>query len=532
MSLRIYVRDRKGNVVNQPDLDTAVGLRYASLWPKGHSVASFTVNRDIARQWHIKQAYDVQIKDGHKTVYQGLINNLRASISGLGQKSDIECLGYYSLLSQRSMRKRWIDNSPFDHVIWPAASLSDESQNRLPARIQNSVSTLTLPDQFDGTNGDDFKWEYTTPSGNFIKRVTYGVYFASDDGIDIILQNPNGSPTDERTDSESSGSPTVVTPAPDVTISNGDTSVIRWDYKLSATDTDYNMFALIFSPVVYVHYTASHPDYGTESYYADEIIIDCLIKEIPEISQDYSDFVSPSLELLPFATKDDLHEPIDSIVQRATNFGDVRFNSYGFSVWDSDGSTDGLPKGELKTRPPLDDWDYEVSIDDLVQFTYEPSLDRLHNYLHIRYTDSLGNLDYLSAEDTAALKDSVSIDTYGRRDKVLGLGKGKSTVAQSYGERWLELHKDPLAKIRLTYDKRTIRRKDGSPMPTAWLRAGCRVKIVDYEGGLVFLVRRADHDAEAGSLRLESDIPPDGLDQFTAQQTLGLEVVTPREPRV
>ena len=531
MTLKVYVRDRDGTLVNEPELERVTGLRFGSIWPKGYAGCSFRINRHIAHSWLIRNAYDIQIKDGHKTVFEGFLSNLNRALNGLQSYVQLEALGKYSLLASRTMRKRWIDSAPFDSIFWPASQVLDESQNRLPTKVVNNVLTMTLPDGYNGTSGEDVIWRYSTISGDFIDRVTYKIVAESDDGIRVRLQNVDNASATERTSSTGTGS--QYTAEEDVTLTQGNTNSVDWNIDLTATDVDYNMYLQIYEAFVFVDYVPFHTAFGNPNYFADEIIQDVLLTVAPdEISRDFGDWVSPELQLLPFVTKGDAHEPADSIIQRALSYGDVSFNSYGFSIWDSDGTSDNLPLAELIQRPGLTDWEYELSLQDLSSFNDEESLDQLYNYIHVQYTNASGFVDYVSADDDEDLFDLDSIATYGRRDKVLDVGKGLFAVAKNYGQRFLEIHKDPLRKSRLSTRNGLIRRKDGTMEPASWVRAGKRIKLVDYNGGTVYLLRRVDYNAESGELMMEPDLPTDSLSIITAQQTLGYESVTPRPPRV
>ena len=59
-------------------------------------------------------------------------------------------------------------------------------------------------------------------------------------------------------------------------------------------------------------------------------------------------------------------------------------------------------------------------------------------------------------------------------------------------------------------------------VPASWVEAGERVKIMDYEGGKVFVLRLVDYNAETGQLQMTPDLPPDSLEIRENKVTAGL----------
>ncbi len=521
MNERIYVYDRAGAQINDPEalksLDFAVGLRFDSLWPKGYFSCSFTVSRDMAIRWAVKNAYEVIIRDGRRIVWQGLINVISKRLATNSETYTITASGFISLFAKRVMRKKWVDNSVFDLLYQPLENLNDVFQY-LDTFVGSNVCGIRLPGNTGGADQDLIEYRYDSVSGDVIVRVDYTWQMQSGDGLRISVLNVDNAKAVENTDETGTGS--VEGSSETHVMAQGDTASIIFEWKLEATDTDYDGFGNFYNAVVYVKidHIAGVPD-----YYADQIIRDVITRcGESELSADFDDLASPGFALIPFMTQGKGRlEIADSIIQRAVDYGDGSQQTWGFSVWDETGTSDGLPKTEFKQRPALTDWDYEINLSETSTFHHEETLAELFNYVHVEYTDTDGKDAYASADNIAALKDTTSITNYGRRDKIIPIGKGTSAKAQEVGERFLALHKDPLNKGGFTIKGR-MRKKGRNYEPASWVRAGIRVKVNDYLGGKIFLIRKVAYNAENMILNCEFDLPADSLAIMQAQDTLGL----------
>jgi len=518
MALRIYINDTSGNAVNDPrkSTDYASGIQFASMFPKGYSDCSFLVRRDVVERWVVKSAYEVIIRDGNRIVYQGILKNIQRNVRSQSETIRMEARGYYSLLAQRYIRKRWVDNAPFSRYYWPSSQLQDAIQQRLNSTIEGDLCRIHLPGSSATSGaGDNFLWRYDGVPTDTIYKITADYYLISGASDTFEFNILNGATEEGQVSvNDESKSGTLDTGA----FGGGDTSTFDHEWKISVTDGDADGDGSITTMLVYfeIAHIAGLPD-----YYADDIIKDIIaLVGDGNYSADYDQVNSPSFALIPFTTTG--FELADVVIQRATSYGDASNNTWGFSVWDEEykgKASDGLPKVELIQRPVLTDWEYEVMLGDLETFSDSESLDELYNYIMVQYTDADNKTAYISPDSDATLKDQTSIDTYQRRDKFHSIGKSTSAKALEYGERYLALHKDPLRKTGFTITG-TIRNKQGVSVPCSWVRAAQRVRIADHADQPVILIGQVTYNDDTQMLSVQGDLPPDSLAVMVAQQTL------------
>jgi len=519
VSVRLYIYDLSSNLVNDPErtTDYATGISVGSMFPKGHSGCSFTVKRDIAARWAIKNAYEVIVRDGTRIVYQGILKNINYALQAIGETVRIEARGYYSLLAQRYIRKRWADSAPFSRFYWPSGQLGDAAQERINSTIAGNLCRVRLPgSSATSSNGDDFLWRYDAVPTDTIKNVTFTYYMISGSSDTFILRIWNGA-TDEADGTLSVTNTSISGTFDTGAFTGGDTNTFDLGWVISATDGDADGNGYVHTMTVYTYYNTP----GSENYYADEIIKDILeIIGDSDFSVDYDQVNSPEFALIPFTTTG--YETADTVIQRAVGYGDASNNTWAFSVWDEEykgTASDGLPKVELIQRPVLTDWEYDVMLGDLETSQDAESLDELFNYIVIQYTDADDKTAFIDPVSDATLKDQTSIDAYYRRDKYLTLGKSTAAKALEYGERFLALHKDPLRKTAFSLVGQ-IRTKQGVSVPASWVRAGQRVRIADYKDQPVILLGKVDYDDDSQRLTCQADLPPDSLAVYVAQETL------------
>lgn len=168
----------------------------------------------------------------------------------------------------------------------------------------------------------------------------------------------------------------------------------------------------------------------------------------------------------------------------------------------------------------MSDYEHAIQLEDLDQFQDGESEDELHNYIIIKYRGAKGITWYRTPDDNSDLLDQASIDRYGQREKILDIGQGDATRADYVGTRYLAYHKDPLRKTEITIKGR-IRTKYREWVPVNRVRAGQRVKVVDYRGGQVYFLRHTAYDVDNQVLQMSPDLPPDDLAVFFAQEKLG-----------
>ena len=222
-------------------------------------------------------------------------------------------------------------------------------------------------------------------------------------------------------------------------------------------------------------------------------------------------------------TVNDTWESGDSIIQRVAAYGDASLNSYGGCVWDDTGTSDGKPKFTFEQRPAITAYDYALRLADLADFQDDESDDELVNYVIVKYLDDKQMVRHRTPAINASLTDTTSIARYGQRDKLIDLGQASVDVADYVGERYLNYHKSPLHKSSFSLVGQ-ITDARGMRWPANRVRAGQRVRILDYAGGITFVLGHTSYDAESGLLVMTPDLPRDDVAIYLAQREAGLSM--------
>lgn len=514
-SERIYISDGPaGDPVNDPErtLEYASGLKYGSIWPKGHATAGFKVRRDIAAQWAIKGAYDCVIRDGLRIVYQGRLAGLQKAIQSTDEFIDLRADGWICALKDRTMRKRWVDNAAVTR--FKPESQDTILQNEFDVTKNNDYCKVSMG--FSGTvrtNTDEYSEQYFMPKNTKITRVIFDWALRSGEGVGLEWYNDDQAATEGAIGDDSGALQTGTVDDP---LAQGDTESLTWNFYTSANDTyDHNDWVRMYNLFIY----GKMDSFGAPNYYADEITQDILeIIASDAISADYDGLTSPSLALIPFMTLNDAFETGDSIIQRSLGFGDGSDNTFGFCVWDKFGTSDGLPKAFIEQRS-VADYEYVVSLAEISDFRDEADLDAVKNWIVVKHVDSDDWTVYITPDDDATLKDTSSIASYHQRNHTVDAGNCDTATATEYGTRFLEYHKEPPHQMSFGVTG-WIRKKGGVQAPVNQVRAGDRILVEDWDDGVICFIRSAQYDAESKVMRLERDLPPNTLETWLARRDL------------
>lgn len=511
---KIYIYDRSNNIVNDPDESVryATGLTCETLWPGGYGRGSFTVRRDIAASWLVKMAYEMIVRDGQRIIYQGRLGNLERRLSSNDSKIVIPAHGYKAVLEERNMRKRWVDIAATDRLEWGQTGAIQE--RFVAVKRDKHLNVKMVSDDTSLLDTDRYWEEYTLPAGETVKRVRFNYRFQSGEGIKISVYNGGGvleeSTADPGTTTTGTMNRTFTTPTQSFVLRIGpNTSDIY----------DGNDFATIRNLTVVSE---------TGTLDGKAIIEDVLAAIGTEISVDYDGIQNPGLVIaddtpannIPFITLNDDYESGWSIIQRVSSYGDTSLRTWGFRIGDETGTSDGKPKAFFEPRD-VSDYDFGVYLGELRDFNDTETDDQLHNHIQSKYRDENNITRYRTPTETANLEDSTSKTAYGRRDHPLNVDASDVTMADYVARRYLALHKDPLRKTSFTLDG-LVHSKTKMPTPVGWIRAGKRVKVLDYGGGTTYWLRRTEYNADEVSLRCEPDLPPDDLAIYIAQAGAGL----------
>ena len=214
------------------------------------------------------------------------------------------------------------------------------------------------------------------------------------------------------------------------------------------------------------------------------------------------DSTNATLDLTPFITN--AWETYASILTRAAAFGDTAATggALGYGLRSSQLASDGKPLMFLEQWPVISDltvYDYQVS----TKTAQIPSVRRdyasIKNWLIINYTDNLTGLaTILTPDDFAALTDATSVARYERRIFVLSLGACTEAAALGFGARYLAAYKDPLisATGAITVTE-YLTGKNGNLSPASEIQAGKRLKIIDYEEGIMGVITSTQYNHTA-----------------------------------
>lgn len=511
MTERIFIYDRSGNLVNDPDRSTeyATNINFGSEWPKGFTSCSFTVPKNILAQWVVKQAYGVKIRDGARTLYQGRLEGPERKLSSQEHQIRLDAQGWYVTLTERMVRKRWIDKAPVDRLTWPVRDATQQSFLATKRQDFLQVSLARFGDLRAGT--EVYRERYTAPQGTLIYRITFDYEIRTGEGGEVEVYNIDTAAS-EWSDNNTAG-PNPLTDSCDLTLADA-ANIIELRFYPTTNDT-YDPNDYVFLDNIVVYFVTDPADYD---YDALEIVKDILAEVGSAISTDTDDLGNPGLTLSPFVTEGDNYEYADRIIQRAAAYGDASQGTWGFCIWDDKGTSDDLPKPVLEARS-VSDYEYAVRLADLESFSDELDDSQLFNYIIVKYTDEGNIAQYRTPTDNASLTDSDSVSDYDQRETTLDIGQGDTTRADYVGERYIAYHKDPLHRTSFSVKGR-IKTKEGLWIPANRVRAGERVKIIDYDGGTTYFLRHVRYDVTNQILSMQPDLPPDSTDTLLTQQEI------------
>lgn len=502
---KIYIYNTVGSskvLINDPErsVEYATGLRYSSKWPKGFDACSFTVPRDVARHWAVKEAQQVIIRDGQKIVWQGRLELRGEHFDSEKESIEIKCTGWYGILAQRRIRRRWIDRTPQRFRI---RDPNGPGSNNFSFAYGDSSLTWTYAAGADRfmANDDYHALEYIMPAGEGVTRIEV-VYTLTNDGegLELILRN---------VDTATNFSIANVTATTSGTYTKDfATPPNKIQLQAVAKGADYDTLDSVYVDAFLIR------GFGTVAITAEDVIEDVLAELAAEISSDYDQIADPALTLDPFTTLNDGYETGDSIIQRAYGYSDSNQRVWGLCVWDETGTSDAKARAVGEFRD-ITDYDYVLSLADCKSYKLEPAMDEVKNKLYMRYTEN-GQLKYRTPTETALLQDQTSIDAYGWRDEEIDIGESTLTTADSYGKRRLGYTKEPLNQAH--FETGTIRTKAGMPVSPGRVRGGARVKLLDT--GETYFLRQTDYVTETGMATLYPDLPPNLLDIQLIQRTL------------
>lgn len=519
----IAVRDTSGNPVFDPEgaINRSTNLSWETAAPKGYMAASFQVRRaDVWAEWAVKASHGVVIYYGSDIVYQGRIETLPITMQGTDEYVTVNCTGWWVVLEERDLRKRWIDNKATQYVRWHTGMDDDDIQNTFlcPPPSDNRIQVFMGSGDILRREEDSFRLRYDLPYGGRIRRV--GFNWIGRTGEKVSFQLRNDATLLEYRIAITGGDVTRGTA--NHTFTQGDTTgvVLRWGIERRDL-YDQNDWLHIRNLRVEAHYETGHTAAANPLYKQGELVQDVILlanQKGAQLSSDFSQLGEPGLILDPFAVEEP--EYCAGVIGKILSYGDADLNTWIPAVWDETDTSDSKPRFVLAERS-TDDYEYEVEVSgrELAALNYEKISSELFNSVTVSYEDSGGFVIYRTSADNAALADDASKAAEYQRDFYFRLGRGDATRADYVGSRFIQFHKDRLTRAGISI-RGFARTKGGGVVPACRVRATQRFKLVNT--GEIFYIAYTRYDAESDTVQISPDLPQDNLNLLLLQRERGL----------
>lgn len=529
MAERIFAYDISGNQIFDPEgaLDYAIELTWETMWPKGYGVASFKVKRsDLFLDWVIRESYGIIIYDGATIVYDGRIETLSRNLTGADEYITVQCCGWYVLLEERQIRKRWIDIKAISNCRWPDGLNTSEIQTTFVYVKHSDIIQVTVATaDYTRSRYDKFRVLYELPWGT-IRRITLDYILRSGEGIILAINNNDNYPSTFSTIEavQRAGwewfvqsSNVAATGSADVSITKGATRTIELWVYINKTDLyDNKDYAHTSNLRVEANYETGHRT-SVPTYTQGQLIEDVILlvnQKGAHLSTDFAQLGDPALILDPFVVEEPTYA--GQVVEKIASYGDASLNTWGLAVWDRGDTSDNKPLVVFEAFS-VSDYEYtiELSQAELASLTYERISSELFNNVTVQYQNERDETRYRTSADNALLADTTSITNEYQRDYYLRLGEGDATRADYIGRRFVERHKDRVTRGSIAL-RGYATTKSGGLIPTNRIRAGQRIKLLNTNE--IFFIRHTSYDAESQTVRISPEPPQDGIQMLFNQR--------------
>lgn len=536
MTEKVYIYDLSGNLIYDPEKasDRAVAIQWETMWPKGFGVCSFQVRRaDLFADWVVSESYGVKIFDGTTIVYQGRIETLSRSMSGSDEFIRVQCIGWFVVLEERHIRKRWIDINATKRLRWPDSLVNfggptdgyrftsnDTIQHSLVAnKRENLMQVFMGTGDVDRDRYQVYREVYELPPNTYVRKVFFDWIMRSGENFLLIIFNPEApnSPSDNPKEWQERTQSWVRSGSASILFSLGSTDNFEINWLVDRSDRyDQNDYAHVKDLRVEAHLEATNSAYASPTYSQGEIVEDVLIlvdNKGSQLSGDYDEIADPGYILDPFVVEEP--KPAMAVIEEIASYGDASLNTYGLCVWSETGTTDSLPKVSFEARD-VSDYDYQFRLNDeeLRSLNYQKISSQLFNNVIVQYENERDELRYRDSDDNAGLQDTDSIAAEYQRDYYIKLGQADTTRTDYVGGRFIEYHKDRLTQATFSVQDK-IQHKSGNWVPVNRVRAGERIKLLNT--GEIFFIRHTRYDVESKTLQISPDLPRDNLQMERAQ---------------
>lgn len=523
MSLRVVAYNLNGTHIIDPEgaLDYATEITFETMWPKGYGVATFKVRRsDLFAAWAIRESYGIIIYNGTTIVYDGRIETLSRSMGGTDEYITVQCCGWYVLLEERQIRKRWIDVKAISRCLWPEGLTTDPIQTTFfSSKRDNIIQCFAATGDHSRTAREKYRELYELPAG-YIRRISFDYVIRSGENLILAVTNMDNYPAGGIgfwewyvVGGKYPSSATGVS----VTFTKGNTrSMEIWVYLQKSDIYDQNDYAHPSNLRVEATYESGHRT-ATPTYTQGQLVEDVILlvnQKGDQLSTDFSRLDDPGLILDPFEVEEPTYA--GQVIEKIASYGDSQLRTWGLAVWDRGGTSDNKP---LVVFEPLttDSYEYliELNQNELANLTYERISSELFNNVTVQYQDARNETRYRTAANNAALADQYSIDTEYQRDYFIKLGAGDATRADYIGRRFIERHKDRVTRGSFAVQG-TITTKGGGKIPTSQVKAGRGIKLMNT--GEIFFIRHTSYDDESEIVRISPEPPQDGIQMLFNQR--------------
>lgn len=525
LTIAIYSRNSTTAIADSAqDLLLAEGLRFTQIFPGGlFGECSFFVPRDPTDAWPFEGGQRLVVRNGLTVVYEGVITNVSYEFGqGARQGRGIQAAGAWAeVLGKRGWNKPWATND-ISEKTWGVRNFGAIDQGTF--RRDNGILKF-VPKGVAFALNENFQLQLIAPTGETWKRakLSYDMQEGAQAWKFALYNNATAADVWSVTASGTgTRDDTFGTP----------TSILYLYFQSAAAQTpveDATYYGQIDNAISGANALMFYTETG--SINAQEITKDIRAK-VTDLNSDETNIGALTLALEPFVTNG--WEKMNSILQRAVSYGDASFNSWYARLLESDraATPDGKPVLEVSQYAALTDYDYEVRVGDPnVEGDFKINKDSagVYNWIVVKYQDENGREVYVTPDDDANLKDTTSVTAYGQREYVIDAGQATATTAKNWARRFLAANKDAKFYVSGPINvKGYIKGKAGNYVPAANIRAGQRVKIVNFltdevgvsGAGLTFHITQLTYEDAAQTAQLSTGVPDD-LAVFLARLAAG-----------
>lgn len=505
--------------------------RFGSVYPGGFSVCSLILRRDPTAPLPFGGTDMVRLYNGPRVVWEGYISSILPFVDDNSAGVRVSAVGAWGWLLNTTIDKRWADNRTSADV-WVEMPTYYNANDVTPDQVMNV-------DRLDGririqprgmayTAGQYHRLRYSQPTGQTSKRFTWS-YEMQEGAQAWSLELFNETSTASVWQILVSGTGTVdhtfATPTQHMFL-------LLASVNNQTPAGDGAIFGQIDGNISGATPFSVYSETGNINCYEVFRDVRALVSELSADESMISSSLTVSVE--PFMTNG--HEAYRSILTRIAGYGTASYGAIGYGIRECAQSSDGKPILFAEPWPDVSSYDYEVSLrgqNISGSLAIARDFGGIVNYVVLTYQNGLGETVTLTPADDSTLTDADSVATYGTRAMTspLSLGQVGDTAAAQYGRRFLAARKTPQVYVSGSIKvKGYIHGKGGERIPVANVRAGERVKIVDFVSdvldvtgaGYTAVVTFAEYsDTDGGSVTLSFGVPDNLAIMLARAQLIG-----------